>query len=350
MPIVVNPFELGKVADLTESINIVPNRWGVVQRLGLFTNKMSSQKTILVPRTTEQDVILVDRNWDERNSTISGGQRDWLPLAIPHYPVDDAITPNDLDGNISLNAILEGTGQLETLERVRVEKMERIRRAHGLTLEFARMQVLKNGTVYAPSGTVVTNYYTEYGVTREEIPMNLSSTTVRPSIGIEDAITYLQDTIQSGDPIDNFVALCSPSFFSALVNNPFVQEQYMYFARPQGDAITVGRLAAGSPWDARFRSFDYGGVTWIEVRGSVAGVSYVEEGEAYMFPLGTSNFETYFAPANRFRSINKPAQESYYFEYLNEKDDIVELMTETNFLNVLKRPDLVITLLAGDGN
>lgn len=344
MPITNNPLAYGKVVDLSTGIAMIPNQWGLMQRLGLFTNKYGSQKTILIPRTTEQEHVLEDRNWDERNPSIAGAQRDWLALPIPHFPVDDAITPNDVDGNISWESVMAGGMQLETIEAKRAEKMSRIRRAHSLTLELARLQLLRDGTAYSPNGTINVNYYTEFGLTRTVIPVDLTSTTVQPKVPLEEAIAYLQDALMTGDIATDFICLCSPEFFSALTMNPFVQEQYMYLQRPQGNELTVGRLTAGAPLDARFRSFDYGGVFFIEVRGSVRGMPYIASGDAYMFPRGTQAFETHFAPANRLSTVNKTALESYYFEYVNEKDDIIEIMSETNFLNVLKRPDMVITL------
>lgn len=345
MPVTNNPLQFGKAVDYSGGINIIPNQWGLMQRLGLFNHVHGTQKTIMIARKTESDHLMVDRNWDERNPSITGGQRDWITLPIPHYPVDDAILPNDIDGVIDFDSLIQGGLQLETIEKKRAEKMNRIRRAHSTLLEMARLQVLKDGTVYAPNGTVNINYYTEYGIARETIGLDLESTVVRPQVGIEEAIAYLQDNLQTGEIVTGFVALCSPSFFSALTTNAFVQEQYLYFARGGNqDGLTIGRLTAGAPLDGRYRTFDYGGVLWIEVRGNVAGVDYVEDGEAYMFPLGTDNFETHFAPANRLSTVNKTALESYYFEYVNTRDDIIEIMSETNFLNVLRRPDQVVTL------
>lgn len=345
MPVTNNPLQFGKAVDFSGSINIIPNQWGLMQRLGLFVPMYGTQKSIMIARTTETDHLMVDRNWDERNPAIGGNSKDYLTLPIPHYPVDDAILPNDIDGVVDFESLIAGGMQLETLEKKRVEKMMRIRRAHSTLLEMARLQVIKNGTVYAPNGTVNINYYTEFGVARQSINLNLGSTTIRPQVGIEAAISYLQDGLMTGDVVTGFVALCSPTFFAALTANAFVAEQYMYFNRGGDQAgLTIGRLTAGAPLDGRYRTFDFGGVLWIEVRGQVAGVPYVTPDEAYMFPLGTENFETHFAPANRLSTVNKTALDSYYFEYINQKDDIIEIMSETNFLNTLRRPDQVCTL------
>lgn len=344
MPMTFNPQDYGKVLDMTSSINLVPNTWGLINRLGLFEDKYGKTKTVMIPRTTETDNLLVDRNWDERNPSIAGGARDYITFPIPHFPVDDAITPNDIDANVDWDSLLRGGMELETIAQKRVEKQERIRKAHALTLELARMELLKDGSVYSPSGTVNINYYSAYGLTRQVIPVDLASTTVDPKVAIEGAIGYLQDALLTGDVATDFIAIASPEFFSALTSNAFINEKYFYVQNSQQQPLLVDRLTAGSPLDARYRTFSYGDVTFIEMRGSVKGVPYVEPDKAYMFPRGTSAFETHYAPANRLSTINKTAQQSYLFEYFNRKDDIIELMSETNFLNILKRPDMVITL------
>jgi hypothetical protein len=341
---IANPFQLGRVIDLSPEINVVTNQWGLLNQLGIFRTELKTQKQVLVPRTFDEDTILTDRNWDERNNTIKRVQRDVLPMVIPHFPVDDAITPNDVDGQVDWDSLLQGGNGILAVDKVRAEKMMTIRKAHALTLEFARAQMLRDGTVYAPNGTVVTNFYTEFGLTRQTIFMDLASATDNPIGKFEDVFASIQDGVSTGQVITDVLVLCSPSFFNALITNAFVFESYQYFQQPQGPRLLNGRLTATGTLDARYRTFEYAGMTFVEVRGSVNGTPYVADGQAYAFPRGTDSFRTYFAPANRFNSVNKTAQESYYFEYLNEKDDIIELMTETNFMNALLRPQIVVTL------
>lgn len=344
MPTIANPFVPGRAIDLSEQLNIIPNQWGLFEQLGIFQNELKSQKTVMIPRITETEAIAVDRNWDERNSAITGGARDYLTLAIPHFPLDDHVTPNDVDGLIDFDALMSGGDTLEMIPRVMARKMERIRRTHALTLEFARAQVIRDGSVYAPRGTVNINYYTEFGVTRQTVPMGLASTTVDPLQNVNGAIALIQDGLQSGNIVDGFVALCSPSFFNALITNPFVVESYRYFSQNQGTSILNQRLGTGMGLDARYRVFVYGGVTFIEVRGNVNGVPYVADGEAYMFPQSSDVFRTYFAPANRLDTVNTTAQEVYMYQYVDQKMGAIDLLSESNFLNAVLRPQAVITL------
>lgn len=344
---IVDPNNVGRVVDLSSEINIVPNQWGLYNSLGLFATENKTQKQVLIPRTTETEVVLKDKNWDERNNAIAKGERDMLSLVIPHFPVDESITPNDVDGAADWDSVLQGGNNVLSVEKVRMAKMERLRRAHALTLERSRAQLIKDGTVYAPNGTVTTNYYSLFGVNRVSADMGLSSTVVNPMTAFTDVLGTATDAVSSGDVITNWVAICSPEFFGKLAGNPFVVESFSAFAQPQSAGVLNQRLSSGG-LDARYRTLEYAGITFIEARGKIDGYNYVEAEDAYLLPLGTDSFRTMFAPANRFASVNKPAQESYYFEYINERDDIIEIMSETNFLNTLLRPQTVVTLQSGD--
>lgn len=343
---IVNPNNPNRVVDLSAEINIVPNQWGLYNTLGLFQNEYKNQKQVLIPRTTEVETVLEDRNWDERNNAIAKGERDMLSLVIPHFPVDDAITPNDVDGAADWDSVLQGGNNILTVDKVRAEKMERIRRAHSLTLERARAQLIREGTVYAPNGTVDTDFYDIFDINRVSKGMDLSSTTSDPMGAMSDALGEATDGVHSGDIVTNWVAICSPEFFKKLVGNSFVRESYLGFAQPQGAGVINQRLGSGG-FDARYRVLEYAGITFVEARGKIDGYDYVEAEKAYLLPLGTDSFRTMFAPANRFSTVNKSAMESYYFEYRNERDDIIEIMTETNFMNTLLRPQTVITLTSG---
>lgn len=356
MPLSYNPQDFNRVVDLSETINIVPNNWGLFNQLGIFDPERKSQKTVLVPRTVWNEGLIPDRNWDERNSASRGPVRSYLTASIPHFPLDDSITPNDVDGVIAWDNVFAGI-QVESVAATRARKMQQMRMNHALTLEAARAQLITTGGVYAPGGTLQTSYgttinwYNEFGVTRTELTMDLTNLAVDPLAEVEPIIAAVQDGIQSGTVVDGLIAVCSPSFFNALISHPFVVDTYKYFQQTQGTAVLNGRLAANVyGLDARYRNFYYGGVLWIEYRGSytnrVTGTTtpYIPAGDAYVFPQVASEavFKTYFAPANRFATVNTVAQEAYWFEYMNEKDDFIEIMSESNFMNAVLRPQALI--------
>lgn len=352
MAIVLDRNNSGKVVDRTDSLLVIPNTVGITNALGLFTPNYSSQKNIEIVRSTKKSHILEDRNWDERNQTIAGRQQDSLLLKIPHFPADDAITPNDIDGIVQAGSLAE-FAELETVASVRAEKMIDLREAHALTLEAARMQMITTGTVYSPRSTVVTNFYTEFGVTRTEIDVDFTGA-ADPRSTINTAKKAVRNGLRDGQAgtVRAFVVLCSDSFYMALQQNAFVTDAFKYVDQAQALQILLGKGGADvGGLDARFEQMSLFGCTFINAGAAgyenAAGtfVPFIPEGDAYMLPVGVRDlFKTYYAPANRFASINRPSQGSYWFEYLNEKNDNIEIMTEQNFMNALLNPAAVVRL------
>lgn len=353
MAIVLSPNDRSKVVDRTDELIVVPNNVGIVNALGLFTDDYRTQKTIEIVRTTRKTRLLEDRNWDERNQTIAGREADSLLLKIPHFPADDSITPNDIDGIVRDGSSLSDVAELETVANVRMQKMFDLREAHGLTLEAARMQLITAGTVYSPRATVTTNYYTEFGVTREEIGVDFSAAT-DPRAILNDAKKAVRAGLTGGQAgtVRSFVALCSDSFYMALQQNAYVTDAFKYVDQGQALSILLGAGGSAVPGlDARFEAMTVFGITFINAGAAgyenAAGtfVPFIPEGDAYLMPVGVRDmFKTYYAPANRFGSINRRAQGSYWYEYLNDKDDIIEIMSEQNFLNAMLNPAAIVRL------
>ena len=352
MAIVLNPNAAGRVVDRTDNLVQIPNNVGIINALGLFTDDYRSQKNIEITRSTRRTTLLEDRNWDERNQTIAGRAAESLLLKIPHFPADDAITPNDIDGMVNGSSLAE-IAELETVASVRADKMVALREAHGWTKEVARMQLITQGTAYAPRGTIATNFYDEFGITREEIGVDLSAAT-DPRTTIAGARRAVRSGLTGGQAgtVRSFVALASDSFYNALLQNAYVTDALKYVDQGQALSILLGQGGQAVPgMDARFESVTMFGVTWINA--GAAGyedddgefVPLIPEGDAYLLPVGVRDmFKTYYAPANRFATVNRRAQGSYWFEYLSEKDDIIEIMTEQNFLNACLAPGAIVRL------
>ena len=70
MAIAFQPNNTGRVLELTNQLVTIPNQWGLLNSMGLFNEQGVTQDTVAVSRLTEVDGLPVDRNWDERNSTI----------------------------------------------------------------------------------------------------------------------------------------------------------------------------------------------------------------------------------------------------------------------------------------
>lgn len=325
------------LTDYTESIIQIPNSWGLINELGIFSNEGVAQNTLTVESTAGTLGLLVDKVRGERNAVNKDDTRVLRAFAIPHFPLDDAIKPEDIQGKRAF-----GGDQAETEAAVMLRKMERIRRNQAATWEFARAKMITSGEVYAPNGTVVENVYTSFGVTRKEVDYVLGTATTEVIAKSEEALAHIQDNILTGEVVDRVVVLCAPDFFAKLIAHPKVVEAYKYYTSAQEPLRN--RLGTGI-----YRRFVFGSIEYVEYRGSFNGQALIPAGTAYMIPLGTTDtFKTYFGPANRFEYVNTIGLESYLFSFRNPSNTEITLQSETNFLNLIRRPQCVVKLVTSN--
>lgn len=325
------PFEL---VDYTEELLLVPNKWGLINELGLFGEEGVAQHSVTVESSEGTLGLVTDKIRGERNNVNKDDTRALRSFAIPHFPMDDAVKPEDVQGKRAYGS----ADQAETEAAVIARKLERIRMNHSVTLEAARAYAITVGAIYAPNGTVSGNFYTDFGITRKSIDFVLGTSTTDLNAKSEEGIAHIQDTIQSGEVVSNIIVLCSPAFFGKLINHATVKEAYKYYTSTQEPLRN--RLGSGV-----YRRFVHGGVEYIEYRGSYNGTALIPAGEAYMLPQGTSDmFKTYFSPANKFQFVNTLGEQAYVFSYRDPKDSEILLQSEANFLNLIRRPQAVVQL------
>ena len=149
-----------------------------------------------------------------------------------------------------------------------------------------------------------------------------------------------------GDALDGFAVICDPLFFKALTTNEYITEIFAQAQLLGRQDLMVGRLGNSLGLDKRYRSFNYGGVEFIEYKGTVAGQALIPANTGIAIPLGTELGRLHFAPANKFNAggVNTVSQASYVWERMDDRQTKIELESETNFAAVLERPDLVRTV------
>jgi hypothetical protein len=325
------PFEL---VDYTEELLLIPNAWGLIQELGIFREEGVSQHSVTVESSEGTLGLITDKFRGERNNVNKNDTRSLRSFPVAHFPLDDSVKPEDIQGKRAYGS----ADQAETEAAVIARKLERIRMNHAVTLEAARAYAITAGAIYAPNGTVAGNFYTDFGITRKSIDFVLGTSTTDLTAKSEEGIAHIQDNIQSGEVVNEVIVLCSPAFFGKLINHATVKEAYKYYTSTQEPLRN--RLGSGL-----YRRFVHSGVTYIEYRGSYNGTALIPAGEAYMLPQGTSDmFLTYFSPANKFSHVNTLGEAAYVFSYKDPKDSEILLQSESNFLNLIRRPQAVIQL------
>jgi hypothetical protein len=333
----VNGFE---VQDWTEELNVIPNAWGTIGNMGIFSEESVAEAVVIFEEIQQNGGLIVDRKRGERASVNGPYVRKLHTFPVPHFPLDDAILPKDIQGKRAYGA--QGP---ETLDAIRARRMERIRRDHAWTLETARAQIITAGTVYAPNGTVSQDWNAEFGVTRLSVDFTFGTTTTEMVKNIEQGIAKIQDNLL-GATMTGTVVFCSPLFFSRLISHPTVKTAYQYFSANPNPL----RERLGGPTDTH-RQFDYAGTTFIEMRDNYNGTQLFPDstnGQAWMVPRGSDIFKTFFAPCEKFGLVNTLGEQVYMFEYASPKGDKIEIETESNFVNALFRPAVVVNFTSSN--
>lgn len=335
--------------DYSGTINLLPREYGLVKQLGVFGERFGTQKQFFLGRKEDlESPLLEDRNWETTRPTLSREEQSGVLFKVPHFPVDDMILPSDVDGLFQMEGFGAGS-ELETVANVRAQKLAKIRRSHEITHEFARTKALVTGEVYAPTGTLKTSYgntvnvYDEWGIVRATSQIDVVVGN-NPLGSVSDLFGAMQDMGRMGDALDGFAVICDPLFFKALTTNEYITEIFAQVQLMGRQDLLVGRLGNSLGLDKRYRSFNYGGIEFIEYKGTVAGQALIPANTGIAIPLGTELGRLHFAPANKFNTINGVSQASYVWERMDDRQTKIELESETNFAAVLERPDLVRTV------
>lgn len=345
----------GKFVELTDILVELPRNISIIDALGLYEDVYLTQKRFEIQRTQYGSHLVKDKNWDEKADTIvSKPKRGFIQGRIPNFELRDAIKPSDVDGVAQISGIQEAAG-LETVMNVRMEKLAAINNAFDLTKDIAQMLMLTEGKVYAPTGTLATNYgdtidvYQEFGVTRATYDLKLTGSN-DPRISVSQMVRGMREALRNTSSNGNYralVVLCGTDFFDTLYTNPFVTEAVKYFNQDLNKLLLkTPDQAAG--YDVNFRSVTLWGVTFIDAGtggyDDPAGnfVPWIEPTKAIAIPTGVRGmFKTYYAPANTFAAINKTSAGRYYFEKLNDEDDLIVMKVEHNFMCFMLYPQAV---------
>lgn len=336
-----------KMVDWGGAINLIGRDFGLISSLNLFSDRFGTQKNFFVTKSVEDDdVLLQDRNWETTRPTLAKEEYTGVTFPVGHFPVDDMIMPSDIDGVANFEMLVPGS-ELETLANVRERKLRRIRRAHAKIHEYARAYALATGKVYAPGGTLKTSYgtevsvYQEWGIARGTAALDLSAG-VNPLTSANDVFKELQGRAKSGDALSGYVVLAGKDLFQDLITNDYIADLFATAQLQGRQELLVDRLGNTLGLDARYRSFKYGGLTFVDASDVIGGQPIVAANKGIAFPMGAELGRMHFAPANRFDTINQVSQASYLWEQMAQDMTKLELKSETNFAAILDRPDLVI--------
>lgn len=341
-----NPSNPTEWVNLTDALRELPVPRNILGDLGIFVPEYLNSRTVVIPKTTSDDYIMKDIPWGTRVQNTQRDRKATLTLSVPHMAVEDAILPLDIQGKIDWDNLNLPLGVVpETLDKEINRKMMHAKRNVAQTWSKAFMHLVLEGTAYAPNGTVVTNYYTEFNVTRSDVTLNLNEVD-DPADSIYTAKENIQDNFKGGFVPNSFICLLGRDAFKALARNPTIIDHLGRYGsgRQSVEILTANLGTQGYNLKKQYEVIEYAGVTFIKVEPAEG----LDPDEGRMFPTDVPQmFTVFFAPSDRnFDTVNETASEAYFYTKMSEDRDEFKIIYETNPLVACLWPKALIRIVA----
>lgn len=328
-----NGFE---IVDYTQELALVPLAPTLLNDVGLFDEQMLSTHTVTFEETSNSIGLIGDTFRGSKPQANFDDSRKIRSYPLAHFAVTDAILPQDIQGVRAYG----NQNVAETEAAVMLRKMMKIRKSFDQTLERARFSTLTTGNIYAPNGTIAGNFFSDFGVTQTSVNFAFDTATTDVASKFETVIAAMQDNADTADVVSGVICYASPEFFTSLIGHAKIQTAYQYFVATEGQMIQRNRAGANN---GLYREFTYMGVRVVEVRQSIGGTRLIPANEAVFLPVGTTDsFVSYFGPCSKLDFVNTSAERTYMFSYRDPKGEKIEIDASSDFINVLRRPALVI--------
>lgn len=320
-------------ARLTETINIPPAVTGRLAQIGLFRDTPIATTYAKIALREQTITIIPSRERGGPANFNMGGRRSEVLIPIPHFPLDDAITPSDLQ-----NLMVYGeSAVLQMLGAVLAEKLLGMRAKHDATHAHLDWGAL-NGLVLDAENVQLLDTYAEFGLVRPTFSFDLEAASTDVAARNRALKARMQPAL-AGSPSTGVRLFCSPEFFDRYVGHANVLEAYRYYsgrANPARDDIVDEFYHAGVTLERVSEEFAI-----RQPDGSFVTRPAIPAGEAIGVPLGTDLFRRYIAPpdtifdANQAPSIGARVHVSTEDRPHGKGRDI---HTESNVLPICTRP------------
>jgi hypothetical protein len=271
---------------LTDGILKAPHKPGRIGEMGLFRSRGITTTTVVVEEKDGRLSLIATTPRGGPGSAHTRTKRTARSFVVPHLERDSTVNADEVQGVRAFGS----ENALESVQAIVNERLTDMRAEHEVTLEHLRIGAVK-GIIYDSDGsTPIFNLFTEFAVTQQTKEIDLSGSTL-PVRQDCIAIQRLIEAELGAEPIVGYHAFAGDDFFDNLIEHASVTDTLKY---QEGKTLRE---------DLR-KGFVFGGITWENYRGSVGGVNFVDPDEAFVFPLGTSIFQTYFAPADFIETVN----------------------------------------------
>jgi hypothetical protein len=328
---------------MTEAVQRNPFQPVGLGALNLFDPNPIRTKALAVE---ERNGVLTLIPFSERGG--EGAQRNTEKRKMRYFDVprlmhDDTIYADEIQS-------IREFGQESVLMQVETEVARRVAGPTGLlssveyTKEYLRLAAIQGMVLDPKDGSVMYNWFDEFGVTQAaEVAFNLAAGTANSLRPICNALIRVMARKAQGafTPTTRIYAMCGDTFYDQFVNHPDVIRTFVNWS----DAAAL-RGAQGAAFD----SFDFGGITWMNYRGSDDNSTIkIADASVKFFPVGAPGiFREANAPGETVDWVNTPGKPVYLLPIFDVQRRMWWKMEAYAYpLFICTRPEVLLSGKAG---
>lgn len=325
---------------LTEVINVPAYTTGRPAQLGIFSDEPIRTTNVRLGLDADELFVIPARERGGESNLNTRSDKAGVNFTIPHFPLDDAITPSDIQ-----NLVAWGSEYVyETVQDVYIKRMESMRGKHDLTHSFLDWGAL-NEIVVDVTGRQIADIYDEFDISETVVEFDLDTATT----DIAELNRVVKARIRKemrGAIATGIRCLAGPEFFDRYIKHPFVKEQLAAYSgqtpNPSRDDVEDVFTFGGLTLERIDEDYQY-----RDADGSIIVKRAIPDDEAIVLPLGTPFFKRYIAPPDTLSGANRtpdPTQKVFVSTKVMDHDKGVGIHTESNVLPLCTRPQLMVRL------
>ncbi len=307
------------LVSLTKSINRIPVNPGRIGALGIFAAKGVKTTTVVIEEMNHKIGLVAETRRGGPGIVTSPAKRTARPITVGHIQLDGGLDADDVIGVRAFGS--------ETQEQIWAtlvnDELARMKRSIEVTREYRRVNALHGQILDANGSTVLTNLFTEFGITETTVDIAFGTTTTNIRAKCLDILREVDKAIEGSAVVREVRAICGAAYFNALIDHTQVRAAYANWE-------ASADRNAGDPR----KGFTYGGITFEEYTATVSGNAFVHTDQARFFPVGDGLYEEYFAPADYVEAAGTIGQEFYGKSALRHMEKGIDMEAQSNPLPI----------------
>ena len=328
MPLTMDIFndDAFSVVSLTKGINETTYKPGRISSLGLFEEEGISTTAVMIEKRKNGLAIVPAKERGAEGTPVTGDKAKAIPFKTTHLPLDGKIYADEIIGKRAF-----GSTDQEMVEAVVNRRLQKMRNALDVTIEYQRMGAIAGKVLDADGATVLLDVYKAFGLTQQSHKLNLATEETKLRSLILQGIRKSEDKLET--MVTGYRAFCGRTFFDNFVDHKAVADAYARYNQ--------GEMLRNDPRSG----FNFADVMWEEYRGRVGGKPFIADTEAYLVPEGVADmFVTNFAPADYVETVGTDGLPYYAKQELGRMSKYIDLEAQSNPLNLCTMPQGIIKL------